>query len=336
MKFDLKGVAKVQSKGRIYYYAWRGGPRLRGEPGTPAFIASYNRAIESHQTPDMSRFRYILTDYKGDTAYKGLSESTRKQWSRWLDRISESFGELRIAQFNRTEKIRPVIRSWRNRWSKTPRTADYGMQVLSRVMAHGVELGKFANNPCEGIKRLYKQDRSDIIWTAADISDLYKSCSQEIEEATDLARYTGLRRGDLIRMSWSHVGDDAIVIPTSKSGFERGAIIPLYDVLRQLLARIPQRSTTILTSSRKRPWSGNGLGSSFNEAKRQAGLSKRNLHFNDLRGTAATNFYLAGFTYREIAETMAWEEKSVERIIRKYVGNKAAINEKIRKMADRR
>ena len=47
MKVELKGVAKVTSKGRTYYYAWRGGPRLRGEPGTPEFVASYNEAIET-------------------------------------------------------------------------------------------------------------------------------------------------------------------------------------------------------------------------------------------------------------------------------------------------
>ena len=40
VKVDLKGIAKVTSKGRTYYYAWRGGPRLRGEPGTPEFHRS--------------------------------------------------------------------------------------------------------------------------------------------------------------------------------------------------------------------------------------------------------------------------------------------------------
>jgi hypothetical protein len=51
--------------------------------------------------------------------------------------------------------------------------------------------------------------------------------------------------------------------------------------------------------------------------------SDRDLHFNDLRGTAATKFYIAGFSMREIAETLAWEEESVEKIIRRYVGRSA-------------
>lgn len=331
VKIDLKGIAKVRAKGQTYYYAWRGGPRLSGEPGSPEFVASYNQAIEDRRTPDKARFRFIVADYKANE-YKKLADSTRDQWGKWLDRIADYFGELRIAQFDRPEKIRPVIRRWRNQWADTPRTADYAMQVLSRVVAHAVESGKIAGNPCEGIKHLYSNDRSEIIWTDADVSHIKKSCSAEIAYAVDLAGHTGLRLGDLLRLSWSHIGDDAIVLTTGKSSHRREAIIPLYSALRDVLARIPKRSTTILTSSRRRPWTADGFGSSFNKAKIDAKMSECDLHFNDLRGTAATKFYIAGLSMREIAETLAWEEESVEKIIRRYVGRAAAIKARIKKL----
>jgi hypothetical protein len=158
VKIDLKGIVKVRAKGQTYYYAWRGGPRLRGEPGSPEFMASYNEAIESRRTPDKNRFRFVVTDYTGSAEYKALAESTRAQWGKWLDRIGDYFGDLRIVQFDRPEKIRPIIRRCRGQWTATPRTADYALQVFSRVLAHAVELGKIAGNPCEGIKRLYDND----------------------------------------------------------------------------------------------------------------------------------------------------------------------------------
>ena len=335
VKIDLKGIAKVKAKGHTYYYAWRGGPRLRGEPGTPEFMASYNEALEQHRAPDKKRFRFIVTDYKASGDYKKLAQSTRDQWSKWLDRIADHFGELRIAQFDRPEKIRPVIRRWRNQWADTPRTADYALQVLSRVVAHAVELGKVAGNPCEGIKHLYSNDRSEIIWTDADVTHIKQTCSVEIAHAIDLAGHTGLRLGDLLRLSWSHVEDDAIVLTTGKSRHRREAVIPLYGALREVLARIPKRATTILTSSKRRPWTADGFGSSFNKAKIDAGMNDLDLHFNDLRGTAATKFYIAGFTMREIAETLAWEEANVEKIIRRYVGRAAAIKARIKKLEAR-
>src|SRR5262249_37872248 len=69
---------------------------------------------------------------------------------------------------------------------------------------------------------------------------------------------------------------------------------------------IPKRSTTILTNSRNRPWTLDGFSSSFNKAKINAGLTSRDLHFHDLRGTAATRFYVAGLPERVIAEIMGW------------------------------
>lgn len=331
VRVDLKGLAKVTAKGRTYWYAWRGGPRLNGEPGSPEFIASYNEAIEQRRAPDKNRFRFIVTDYKASGDYKKLADSTRDQWGKWLDRISDYFGELRIAQFDRPEKIRPVIRRWRNNWADKPRTADYALQVLSRVVAHAVELGKIAGNPCEGIKHLYSNDRSEIIWTDSDIIHIKKTCSAEIGHAIDLAGHTGLRLSDLLRLSWSRVSENAIILTTSKSRHRREAIIPLYGALRGVLARIPKRATTILTSSKRRPWTADGFGSSFNKAKKDAKIES-DLHFNDLRGTAATKFYIADLSIRQIAEILAWEEESVERIIRRYVGRDAAIRAMIRKL----
>jgi integrase len=341
VQIELKGIAKVKAKGRTYHYAWRGGPRLRGEPGSEEFMKSYNEAIETRRVPDASRFRSLVTLYKASNDYKKLADTTRAQWARWLDRITSHFGDLRLGHFDRLERIRPAIRKWRSKWASKPRTADYGMQVLSRVLSHGVELGKLASNPCEGIKGLYEGDRSEIIWTDADLAILKrgkegKPCPADVVHAVDLAAHTGLRLGDLLRLSWSHVGEDAIVFATGKSRGRREAIIPLYDDLRAVLERIPKRSPIILTNKRRQPWTRNGFGTAFNRAKIAASISERDLHFHDLRGTAATKFYTAGLSIRVIAEILAWSEDQVERIIRRYVARSAATKAAIRQINEAR
>jgi integrase len=300
-------------------------------------MRSYQQAIEDRRTPDKSRFRSLVVDYKAGDAFTKLEESTKRNWSPWLDRIVDYFGELRFAQFDRLEKIRPVIRQWRQRFTDKPRTADYGMQVLSRVLAHAVESGKLAANPCEGIGTLYSGDRSEIIWTDADI-EAFKSnpaCTPELAFAVDLAAHTGLRLGDLIRLAWTHVGEDAIVIATGKSREKREAIIPVYDQLREILDQIPKRSPLLLTSARLQPWTQSGLSSAVQRVKVKGGW-KRDLHFHDLRGTACTKFYVAGLDARVIAEIMGWEEKTVEKIIRRYVGRHAATQAVVERMREAR
>jgi len=54
------------------------------------------------------------------------------------------------------------------------------------------------------------------------------------------------------------------VITTGKSKHRREAIIPLYDDLRAILAAIPKRSTTIISTA----------------------MADANQHFHDLRGTS--------------------------------------------------
>jgi integrase len=334
MKVELKGIAKVRSKGRDYWYAWRGGPRLRGEPGSPEFMQSYNEAIEGRRAPDDGRFRSLIILYKASTAYAALAVTTKANWNPWLDRIRDYFGELRIDQFDRRDKIRPIIKKWRNRYADRPRTADFGIQVLSKVLSQAVDEDRLTVNACEGIAHLYSGDRSEIIWTDADIIRLKKVCSGDIGNAVDLAALTGLRLGDLVRLSWSHIGDDEITIKTGK-GRRRNteAVIPLYDGLRELLARIPKRSTTVLTNSRKRPWTVSGLKGTFFAIKKKADFD---LHFHDLRGTAATKFYVAGLPERAIAEIMGWQEEQVTRIIRRYVGRSAATRAIIEQMSKAR
>ena len=74
----------------------------------------------------------------------------------------------------------------------------------------------------------------------------------------------------------------------------------------------------------------------FIRAKQAADMADADLHFHDLRGTAATRFYLARLDERTIAEIMGWNEESVSQIIRSYVDRSAATKDIIRQLNKRR
>jgi integrase len=262
-----------------------------------------------------------------------LSESTRKLWRPHLDRISHHFGTLSIKQFDRAE-IRPHIIRWRDTRRATPRAADVGIQVLSRLMSFAVDQGLIRSNPCAGIGAIYSSDRAEVIWEPAELDKLARTASREVMWAARLAILTGLRQDDCRTLLWSQVGELAIEKPTGKSrkhGLGEGrkvALIPIYAELRNLLGEIEKRAPQVLTNTKGRPW-GSGLSDSFADAARAAGIEK---HFHDLRGTAATRLYRADFSLREIAEIMGWEEDRVARIINRYVRRGALLRERIRRL----
>ena len=329
---DLKHLHKVKSKGRWYFYAWRGGPRIYAELGTPGFFKLYNEAVAEHRLPDENKFLSLIAKYRASPAWKRTAGTTKKTWGPWLDKVADHFGSLSIAHFDRPRSIRLDIIQWRDGFAATPRTADIAMQVLGRVLNHGVELGLLAANPAAGIKKLYNDERADIIWTDDDLQRFKKTSTAEMANLVDLAAQTGLRLSDLLRLEWGHVGEHAIILPTGKSKGKVEAIVPLYKNLRDLLDRIPKRADTIITGKRGNQLTKGGFDVSFNIDKKKAWPDGTRLHFHDLRGTAATKFYLAGLSERDIGETLGWKETQVSAIIRKYVDRTASLKDRIAKL----
>jgi integrase len=337
---DLKGVYVVRAKGRTYYYAWRGkgAPRLRGEPGSAEFLADLRNAHDSRKTGDRSRLSGLCAMFRASDAWNGrgpkpISAKTKASWTTWLDRIQTEFGELRIEHFDRPQ-IRPIITKWRDRHAATPRAADMGVQVLSRLLSFGQAEGKLLNNVCAGIVGIYDSDRSGLIWRAADLAKLAESASKEIVEAATLAGLTGLRRSVLLRLGPAHRKPNSLEIRSNKGRNGRpgrAVIIPLYAELREYLDALPKRkaATTYLVTTEGQPWR-TGFGSSWGKACDKAGID--DLHFHDLRGTAATKFYGSGLTIREIAEVMGWSEDYVETLIDRYVKKDELLLDRIRRM----
>ncbi len=101
---DLSTVYKVTSKGRVYYYAWRGkgAPRgLSSKPGSPEFVEELAAALAARKGGDASKLSGLIARYKASDDWTNLSAKTKKNWSPWLDRIQDEFGDLRLAQFDR-------------------------------------------------------------------------------------------------------------------------------------------------------------------------------------------------------------------------------------------
>lgn len=334
---DLPGLYRVTARGKIYYYAWRGGPRLKGEPGSPEFVTAYADAHAGRKKGPAGKLAALCAMFRASDAWNGrgpkpISPKTRASWTTWMDRIQKEFGELSIKQFDRPE-MRPRIKRWRDRYASTPRAADMGVQVFSRLLSHGQDEGLLLHNICHGIGSIYNADRSGLIWTDADLAKLAEVASPEVVQAATLAALSGLRQGDLLRLSWRHLKPNSLEMTAAKSRRNgkpgRSTLIPLYGELRAYLDSLPKRALTVLVTTEGEPWK-TGFGSSWAKACERAGIEE--LHFHDLRGTAATRFYRAGLSIREIAQIMVWSEDYVEALIDRYVKKDELLKDRIRRL----
>lgn len=328
MRVELKDIASATKRladGRRvrYWYAWRGGPRLEGEPGTPAFHASYNAAIATLSRPDPRKLFALISEFRQSADYQGLGRASRRSYGAYLKLIEEEFGDMPIAGLARPE-ARGDFKEWRDGFAATPRKADYLWATLARVLAFAKDRGRIPVNPCERGGRLYASDRVDKVWGEAEIGRIIAAAPPHIAPAIVLALWTGQRQGDLLRLAWSAYDGRYIKLRQGKGG--RGVTIPVGKPLKDVLDAMPRLATQILTTLRptakgrpeRRAWTSDGFRASWSAAIARAGLAAADLTFHDFRGTAVTRLALAGATEAEIATITGHSLETVRHILDKH------------------
>ncbi|GHC96815.1 hypothetical protein GCM10019060_27030 [Novosphingobium pokkalii] len=144
-----------------------------------------------------------------------------------------------------------------------------------------------------------------------------------------LARLTGLRLGDLVRLSWEQVGQKAIVVERKRQGCAIIPILPdLSHLLDQLAADIKpddqgkrHKTGPILRNSRGQGWIESGVESVWRKAKPK-GFDRV---IYDLRGSYVTFLAQQRLTDEEIARIIGWTAQRIAEIRARYVDEERVI-----------
>jgi integrase len=317
MRMRLKGInsiTKTLADGtrRTYWYAWKGGPPLSGEPGTPEFIASYNEAVARKVVPPSGTLLSILQAYQASGEFLRLAEVTRKTYVWHIKRIEKEFGDYPLSGLT-DRRTRGIFLAWRDRVAANSgrRLADYSWSVLTRVLSWGKDRGLVLANPCTHGGRLHNTTRRDNVWTDADEARFFEHAPAHLHLPLLLGLWTGQRQGDLRRLLWSAYDGTHIRLQQSKTGVR--VVIPVGAPLKAMLDATPKRSTMILTNHMGQPWPPHAFASAWIRACKRAGIT--GLTFNDLRGTAVTRLAIAGCTEAEIAAITGHSLRDVRSIL---------------------
>jgi integrase len=316
MRIRLKGInwkRKRLADGsfKTYYWAWKGGPPLRGEPGTPEFVHSYNEAIATKAATPQGMLLSVLQSYQASGEFNGLAQRTRSDYITHIKAIEKEFGDYPLSGLT-DRRTRGIFMGWRDRLAaKSRRQADYTWQVFARVLSWGLNRGLVSTNPCARGGRLYRGSRVDRIWTADDEATFLKHAPAHFHLALLLALWTGQRQGDLLRLPWSAYDGTHIRLRQSKT--RARVTIPVGAPLKAALDASTKHGPLILTNSLRRPWTSHGFQASWGIAARKAGIV--GVTFHDLRGTAVTRLAIVGCTEAEIATITGHSLRDVRSIL---------------------
>ena len=116
--------------------------------------------------------------------------------------------------------------------------------------------------------------------------------------------YTGLRRGDAVRLGKQHVRDGEAMITTEKSGGKVEVIIPLlFPALIETLRAGPTGDLHFIVGTNGKPMTKESFGNAFRDSCRAAGINKS---AHGLRKLAATRAANAGANIWQLNAMFGW------------------------------
>jgi integrase len=317
MRIRLKGINSITKKladgtTRTYWYAWKGGPSLRGKPGTPEFIASYNEAVAKKVAPPTGNLLALLFRFQDSAEFQfSISARTRRDYIKQIKRIERAFGDFPIKALD-DPRARSIFLDWRDQLAKTSlRQADYAYGTLARILSWAHDRRLIATNPCAKGGKLYRGTRIHKIWDDEDVARFLKTALPYLRLPMLLAINTGQRQGDLLRLPWSAYDGKAIKLRQRKTGAY--VSIPVTDELKAALDAAPRQSPIMLTNSEGKPWSESGFQGAWGKATMRAGIP--GLTFHDLRGTAVVTLARAGCNEVEIYSITGHKPSDVRAIL---------------------
>ena len=116
--------------------------------------------------------------------------------------------------------------------------------------------------------------------------------------------YTGLRRGDAVRLGRPHVRNGVATLKTEKSQQTITVTLPILPVLAETLAAGPCGDLTFIAGARRRPLTKESFGNLFRDACEAADVPGSAHGVRKLAATRAAN---NGATVAQLEALFGWE-----------------------------
>lgn len=319
----IKGIHKVKRKladgtTGVYYYAWRGGPRMMSAPRTEAFALEYAKH-KAAATPQIVETlsslidRFTGSDSEPNPDFMALAETTRADHKYAFRLIRDKWPNL-PAKLTQQKGMKADIRKWHRSFAANPRKADKLLFSLSKVFSYAIAGELLDKNPCTGIDRLYTGSRREAVWTKAQIDLFRGKAPAHLRLAFEMALLTGQRQGDLLALSWKDY--DGLHLRFRQSKTDKKLKVRVHSSLKAMLDPMPKDKLRILLNSRGRPWTKDGFKTSWGKLCDK--LKIESVTFHDLRGTFITERAREGSSVENIAKISGHSTSEVKTVLEKH------------------
>ncbi|WP_273721241.1 MULTISPECIES: tyrosine-type recombinase/integrase [unclassified Bartonella] len=333
-------LKEITRHGKIIWYVRIGHGkriRIRGTYGTQEFVDNYKMAIAELQGLILPKsktgkltegsFAWLLKQYFNSSDWHSYAKATKRQKETILMKVCDSIGNIPYKAIEKKHIIAGVERR-----KETPAMARNFLKALNGLFNWAIEQGLLETNPTVGVKRPALNNKDGFaVWTEEDVEKYYQRWSHGTHERVwiDVLLYTGLRRGDVVRIGWKDVKDDIIHLRTEKSKFQTDVFLPILPELAETLKTGPVGEETFICGKEGKKLTKESFGVLFYNACIQAGI-KKSAH--GLRKLAATRAANSGATVSQMKALFGWENDTMPSYYTKSADRKKLALDAIKKL----
>jgi len=302
---------QITRHGKAVWYVRVGhGPRvrIRAEYGTPEFDAEYQAAIAGNPvrkaSPSNQSLEWLITRYRETTAWSDLSAATRRRRENIFKGAIETAGHESYARINQA-----TITAGKERRAKTPHQARHFLDAMRGLFRWASKAKLIKVDPTAGVSNPPRKESEGFkVWAEEEVAAYETKWPLGTRQRVwlDVLLYTGLRRGDAVRIGRQHVRNGVATLKTEKGGFLVEVNLPILPVLQATLDAGPCGDLTFICGERRRPLTKESFGNMFKRACRDAGVNAPKKAAHGLRKIAATRAAENGATEFELMAIFGW------------------------------
>lgn len=302
--------------GQVSWYVRKGrGPRIRikGEYGSAEFWAAYRAALEgappATQAAKAHSLAWAIDRYRQSSEWASKANATRRQRENIYRAVIKAAGNRLLSEI--TEE---TIKAGRERRAAAPHAANNFLKAMRGFFrwAADPEAGALVTkNPTIGVKLLKGKNKDGFhTWTNEEIARFEQRWPVGTRErlALDLLLYTGLARGDVVRLGRQHVNNGVITFRMEKGRGDGVVYPPVLPILAETIAASKTGDLTFLVTERGVPFVKEGFGNWFREACRAAGCPGS---AHGLRKAGATRAAENGATVNQLMALFGWKTEKM-------------------------
>jgi integrase len=267
------------------------------------FEAEYQAALGATPHPAKGgptggSIAWLIERYQETSAWTAFSRASQQQRQAVLAQVVKAAGDRPFIDITKR-----ALEAGRDR--RSAYQARKFLDVMRSLFRWAVKAGIAEVDPTIGISNPQALKTAGFhMWSEDDIAAYEARWPIGIRQRVwlDVLLYTGLRRGDAVKLGKQHIRNGVATLKTEKTGTE--VTLPILPVLAETLAAGPCGDLAFIAGANGHPMTKGTFSNEFRRACRAAGLRKRSAH--GLRKAAATRAANAGATVAQLEAIFGW------------------------------